>query len=261
MNLFRALLISTVFLQMLSLTAQAGERQPSVAQRVVLVHGLALGSWSMWPLQSRLKSAGFEVISLDYDSLNRPVGEVQQQVNQQIMQCCDDSVNTHYVGYSLGGLLIRGFFADPEHLRFALQRKQVVMIGTPNNGTQVVDTFAKDTWFQWLGDTTLSLGTGSDSLPMGLPLPNFPVGIIAGNNSWGVADNILGEPSDGVVPIRSTKLPNMADFIVIHTNHTMLRYNRRVAEQTIYFLNHGQFDNPLIMHTCEAQKDCQFESL
>ena len=226
------------------------------AQRVVLVHGLARNSLSMWALELRLEDAGYEVESLNYSSLNKSVTEVQQQVRDQLYACCHDNVPTHYVGYSLGGLLIRGFFADQANQAFAVNRRQVVMIGTPNNGTQIVDNFAEQQWFQLLGDTTLALGTQNNSFPMGLPMPDFSAGIIAGTESWSISDDILAEASDGLVPVESTKLPNMADFVSVYANHSMLRYNGKVAEQTIHFLQHGQFDHPTSQPSCVGSDDC-----
>lgn len=237
--------------------AQTSVVDASAAKRVVLVHGWARSSLSMWRLESYLKSAGYEVISLDYSSLNKNISEVQAQVREQLYACCNDAVATHYVGYSLGGLLIRGFFADDKNVAFAKARGRVVMIGTPNNGTQVVDRFAEQPWFKWLGETSLSLGTDANSFPMALPVPDFRAGIIAGTNSYSdLSDEIIGEANDGTVPVQSTKLPNMADFYAIYANHSALRYNSEVARQTIYFLRHGRFDHGIQLASCHGQADC-----
>jgi len=58
-----------------------------------------------------------------------------------------------------------------------------------------------------------------------------------------MADQILAEPSDGLVPVSSTKLENMADFLLVNSNHSMLRYNTQTANETIYFLHHGHFSH------------------
>ncbi len=248
--------VATIILSLTSGALYAEEASSMDAQRVILVHGLARNSLSMWALEMRLEDAGYEVESLNYSSLNKSVAEVQQQVRSQLYDCCNDNVATHYVGYSLGGLLIRGFFADQANQAFVVNRRQVVMIGTPNNGTQIVDNFAEQQWFKLLGDTTLALGTQSNSFPMGLPLPDFSAGIIAGTESWSISDDILAEASDGLVPVASTKLPNMADFVSVYANHSMLRYNGKVAEQTIHFLQYGQFDHQASLPSCAGADDC-----
>jgi len=249
-------LAASILLALVSGATKAAQESIDVPNRVVLVHGLARSSLSMWALEMRLENAGYAVVSLDYSSLNRSVAEVQQQVRDQLYACCNDNVPTHYVGYSLGGLLIRGFFAEHANQAFVINRRQVVMIGTPNNGTQIVDNFAEQQWFKLLGDTTLALGTQSNSFPMGLPLPDFSAGIIAGTESWSISDDILAEASDGLVPVASTKLPNMADFVSVYANHSMLRYNGKVAEQTIHFLQYGQFDHQASLPSCAGADDC-----
>lgn len=262
MNVTKRLSLLTAFLFsfITAYTAQAAAQQTSadtMAQRVVLVHGWARNSMSMWRLAGNLEDAGYEVVSLNYSSLNKDIDDIQAQVKEQIYACCNDGVATHYVGYSLGGLLIRGFFADQANAEFAKHRARVVMIGTPNNGTQIVDRFADQTWFKWLGEASLSLGTDENSFPMGLPLPDFRAGIIAGTDSYSeLTDEIIGEANDGTVPVQSTKLPNMADFFSIYANHSMLRYNAEVARQTIYFLKYGRFDHPTKLASCAGQTGC-----
>jgi pimeloyl-ACP methyl ester carboxylesterase len=242
-----------------AITAQANEVDTHLtgAKRVVLVHGWARNSLSMWRLAAKLEDAGYDVVSLDYSSINRDIDDIQAQVREQMYACCNDDIATHYVGYSLGGLLIRGFFADEANAEFAPHRARVVMIGTPNNGTQIVDRFADKTWFKWLGEASLSLGTDANSFPMGLPLPDFRAGIIAGTDGYSeLTDEIIGEPNDGTVPVESTKLPNMADFFAIYANHSMLRYDSEVARQTIYFLQHGKFDHPTKLASCASHSGC-----
>jgi hypothetical protein len=45
------------------------------------------------------------------------------------------------------------------------------------------------------------------------------------------------------VSVESTKLSNMKDFIEIEVGHSNMRYNKEVAEQTVHFLKHGQFNH------------------
>lgn len=47
----------------------------------------------------------------------------------------------------------------------------------------------------------------------------------------------------GLVPAESTKSAGMRDFIEVKSGHSMMRYNRDVAKQTIHFLKHGEFDH------------------
>ncbi len=46
---------------------------------------------------------------------------------------------------------------------------------------------------------------------------------------------------DGLVPVESTKLEGMTDFIEIEIGHSMMRYDKQVAEEIISFLKYGSF--------------------
>ena len=213
------------------------------SKRVVLVHGLGRSSLSLWLLEKRLVDAGFDVVTLDYASLTQSADAALMQVQTQMQHCCADDQPLHFVGYSLGGLMVRGFLSNPQNAAFLQRLGHVVMIGTPNHGTAAVDAVAGQVWFKLLGETTASLGYGEMSFANQLPQPRFEAGIIAGNASWGMADTILAEPSDGLVPVSSTKIANMKDFLLVNANHSMLRYNATAARETIYFLRHGVFSH------------------
>jgi len=223
--------------------AVAAKAETVTSNRVVLVHGLGRSSLSLWLLEKRLLDAGFEVVALDYASLSQGADAALAQVQKQMQHCCADDQRLHFVGYSLGGLMVRGFLADPNNQSFLQRLDQVVMIGTPNHGTRAVNAVADQVWFKLLGETTAALGYGEQGFAHQLPQPQFQAGIIAGNSSWGMADAILAEPSDGLVPVSSTQLANMADFLLVNANHSMLRYNTIAAQETIYFLRHGVFSH------------------
>jgi len=231
-----------VFVLIIGCTANR-HPNPSAADRetVVLIHGLGRSAVSMWLLEARIEKAGYDVLALDYPSLGTTPAEVIDAAAMQINACCRDKARVHFVGHSLGGLLIRSYFANPENAAMMDRLGQVVMIGTPNAGSELVDHFRDSWWLPILGATTLSLGTTANSLPAQLPRPPFRAGIIAGSNGMWISDALFEEPNDGLVTVASTRLPNMADFIAIDVSHSMMRYDHEVADQTIEFLKNGRF--------------------
>lgn len=210
-------------------------------ETVVLVHGLGRSAVSMCLLQSRIEKAGYEVVALDYPSLGTDPDEVIGTVARQIDSCCREKTKVHFVGYSLGGLLIRHYFSQPENEPMLSRLGQVVMIGTPNAGSAVVDRYRDSWWMPLLGKTILSLGTKGPGLAGQLPPPPFTAGIIAGSNGSWFSDALFNEANDGLVSVASTRLPNMADFIEVDVGHSRMRYDREVADQTIAFLQTGEF--------------------
>lgn len=219
--------------------SESVQSKPIDKETVILIHGLARNNAAMWLLASRLEDAGFHVERVGYSSLNQTPEQILAEVSEQIDECCAKHNHTvHFVGHSLGGLIIRAYLQD--HKVENLGR--VVLMGTPNQGTEIVDKFRDKWWMQFAGPTALSLGTDSESFPNSLKDPYYPVGVIAGASRHDTNDEILPGKDDGLVRVESTKLNGMTDFIVIETGHSLMRYNEDVAKQTIVFLKTGKFE-------------------
>lgn len=207
-------------------------------ETVILLHGFARSNTAMWLLAKRLQDAGYKVERVGYDSLQSDPEEILKDVSHQIEACCLELKRpVHFVGHSLGGLIIRAYLGTHKMHHMG----KVVMIGTPNKGTPLVDIFKDSWWMQFAGPTVNKLGTDKNSFPNTLPTPDYPLGIIAGVTENGFLSSRIPGQDDGLVPVNSTFLQGMNDFIILETNHTMLRYNEKVAFQTIEFLKRGRF--------------------
>lgn len=219
--------------------AVAPVRAPEPAREtVVLVHGLWRGQSAMWLLGRRLEEAGFDVVRLDYSSFSSSAEEIVMQVADQIDACCSDLAGpVHFVGHSMGGLAIRAYLVDSR----VRNRGRVVLIGSPNSGTPIVDDYADTWWMGLAGPAARQLGTDADSFPNSLPEPDYPVGVIAGSRVSAIGLDLIPGDDDGLVPVESTRLPDMTDFVVVNTGHAGMRYSDEVAEQTIAFLRDGHF--------------------
>jgi len=47
--------------------------------------------------------------------------------------------------------------------------------------------------------------------------------------------------NDGKVSVESAKVKGMHDFVTLPTTHPFMMKNAAVIDQTVYFLQHGQF--------------------
>ena len=176
----------------------------------------------------------------DHEITDTP-DEILRGVSAQINECCFDSVHpVHFVGHSLGGLLIRAYLGRHR----VPQLGRVVLIGSPSKGTPVVDMFADRWWMKLAGPTAKALGTGAGAFPRTLSPPYYPLGVIAGVTDNGPMSTHIPGDDDGLVPVDSTRVEGMRDFIVLNTNHTMMRYDKGVAAQVIAFLRSGRFERP-----------------
>ncbi len=118
---------------------------------------------------------------------------------------------------------------------------RVVLLGTPNKGTEAADHFGDGWLINLLGPTAKALGTDNESFPNSLEAPYYPVGIIAGERKNKLIDPVIPGRDDGVISIESTKIDAMTDFVIIETSHTLMRYDREVADQTLEFIKNGAF--------------------
>jgi len=208
------------------------------AEQVILLHGLGRQGSAMFLLQKRIRDAGYEAHSIEYASLQAPPDVILKKVGEQIaLLCKDDSRPVHFVGHSLGGLIVRAYL-DQKPLK---NLGRVVLLGTPSQGSELVDTYGDSWLFKILGPTARVLGTDEDSFPNRIGPPYYPLGIIAGTSSFTITDDHLPGPDDGLVSVKSTKIDGMTDFLLVDTSHSMMRYNETVALETIHFLKKGYF--------------------
>ncbi len=217
------------------LAAQTNADQKEI---VVLLHGLGRGKSIMYPLRDHLRKEGFSVALVDYHSIGRSPQDILKDVALQIKSFTSDSAQTvHFVGHSLGGLLIRAYLdsVTVPHLG------RIVLIGSPNGGTPFVDRFRETWWLKMVGPVASSLGTDAKSFPKTLRRPYYPVGIIAGNSSVINNEDLIPGDDDGIVPVESTTVEGMTDFFLVPVSHSFLPKDEMVMQQTSEFLKHGRF--------------------
>ena len=166
-------------------------------------------------LKNSLADAGYAVCRLNYSSIGQSLQKWKEETTSQIDQCVSGYSTVHFVGHSLGGLAIRSYLANDEQLAQDKRLGKVVLLGTPNKGSEVADSMKGHFLMSIAGEVSQSLTTGEQSLGQRLPPPYYPVGVIAGTSESSGTAELFHSLNDGLVSVESAKVSNMADFITL----------------------------------------------
>ena len=206
------------------------------AQHVVYVHGLWMpGGESLLLGHRLLREFGLQVHTFPYSAATWGVEEITAHL-QSFVQSLDVPA-VHFVGHSLGGLIIYRFFehyprqppgrvvflgAPCLESRAAVQAARLRLVSTLM-GPSVADELLRPRERHWTFDR--------------------PLGIVAGTQSIGLGQFLAGfeEECDGTVGVSETRLPGAADHITLPVSHMGMLVSPRVARETGLFLRDGRF--------------------
>jgi triacylglycerol lipase len=213
-------------------------------EHVVLVHGLGRRAGSMGRLKRGLENQGYTVQIWSYPSRQHRLKDHVKAFREWLAErAYDDPV--HFVGHSLGGLIIRGALAtDPP-----VSVGRIVMIASPNQGAGVVSKYGDQPFSRMIfGRPLEDLAEDSEAIK-DLGVPDAEIGNIAGIQSfhpfnpvsWLNLFHYAGHEHDGTVELANTYLEEAVDHIAIDAHHTFICDHPDVIEQTWYFLKSGNF--------------------
>jgi pimeloyl-ACP methyl ester carboxylesterase len=203
---------------------------------VILVHGLWMAGFQLGVLKHRLEAnSRFQVAAFSYPSLQGSMNDhARSLVNFARAQ---RSGELHFVGHSLGGIVILRALQLTEDL----PPGRAVLLGSPCQGSKAALGVARIPF----GKTILGGAVNEECI--GFSQREWSgrreIGVIAGSMRFGLgrlfAD--LDSDHDGTVLVEETRLPGSKDHIVVGTTHTGMLLSGEVADQTAWFLEHGEF--------------------
>lgn len=217
--------------------------------RVILIHGLHQAPFIMRPMAKRIQAQGFDTHQYGYRSMRDGIDINSQRLNAWLESNHTPKQPIDLIGHSLGGLIIRNFLA--QYPKWQIGR--CVTLGTPHNGSvsgdyiwRLAPAIVGKSYEQALDGTVAPLPSGIE------------LGVIAGNKAQGLGQPILSYHNrklrkadstvtdkilahDGTVYVSETKLATATDHIILPVTHTGMLVNKEVAQQTIYFLENGEF--------------------
>jgi pimeloyl-ACP methyl ester carboxylesterase len=218
-----SLLASVAGAERVPVSEPAGPREV-----VVLVHGMGRSPLSMAPLGWTLRRAGYDVLNWGYSSTCCSIAELGAQLEEELREHEGEAVRLHFVGHSLGNIIVRWVLAHDDDA--SLQVGRIVMLAPPNQGSRVADRLAPS--LGWLLKPLPELGTGPMRSSGELHLPeHLDVAVIAGR-------------FDGKVAVPETRLAGMDAHLVLPASHPFLMFRPDVHRLVLRFLESGSFGLP-----------------
>ncbi|MEE4295204.1 MAG: alpha/beta fold hydrolase [Wenzhouxiangella sp.] len=202
---------------------------------VVLVHGLWYGAVSLALMARRLGRVGFETHHFSYPTVRQSLSENARALFDFAKALQADQL--HFVGHSLGGLVILRMFDEWT----GLPPGRVVVLGSPVRGSAAAVKITRLKLARpFVGQARTALEHGYSHAPSGRE-----VGVVAGTRSIGLGRLIekLPLPHDGTIAVSETQLPGAADSIEIPQSHTGLALSGQAASIVAEFLRRGRFDH------------------
>lgn len=192
---------------------------------VVVLHGMGRTPRSMSPLVEALEKDGFDVLNLSYSSYCCSIGEIADTIRVAVAKARLPRHETvHFVGHSLGGIVIRTLLTQGERPPGAAR---VVTLASPNQGSRVADRLGGVAGL--VLEPVNELRTDSTATVRRLPpIAGVEIGVLAADDDWAVTEE-------------ETHVVGEADHRVVNAGHTFIMRRAEVHRLTIAFLRTGRF--------------------
>jgi len=204
---------------------------------VVFVHGLWLTGAESALLRRRIASShGFQCHSFTY----RTVGSSVQPVIEKLAGFVGriDADRVHFVGHSLGGIVLHRFFESAK----ALPPGRVVFLGSPTVKSRTAERVGRLPVFRSMIGRMVT-----DELVQPTSAREWrcdrELGCIAGTRSVGLGRFFarFDEDCDGTIAVSETKLPGHSAHVTLPVSHMGMLLSGDVAREVGEFLLNGRF--------------------
>lgn len=223
------------------------ELSPPGPEVVITLHGLGRSRQSMSGIGQYLAdNGGYGWINVEYASTRDRI-ESHAHALAQIIDGLEGVETIHFVGHSMGNIVIRQYLADREREekppRAVPRIGRIVMLAPPNHGSALAGRLRQNKLFTlFTGASGKQLADGWEELEKHLAVPNCEFGIIAGGRNGHRGSNpLVNGDDDLIVSVEETRLIGARDFLVVPAVHTFIMDDEQVQKATLNFLRHGYF--------------------
>lgn len=215
---------------MSSQTSSGSSERPTI----IVVHGLWMTGAVLALQRAQLARRGYRVLPFSYPSIRLPLDEIAGRLARFVATL--GSSRVHFVGHSLGGLVILDMLA----LHPDMPAGRIVLLGSPVNGASAARYLARS----GVGRAVVGRAVLDWQPARGVAVAKkWDVGMIAGTVRLGIGRFLapLPPPNDGVVRLDETRLPGLRDHLTMPISHSGMIFSSRTATQICHFLEHGFF--------------------
>lgn len=228
----------------------SGKNRDDMTERkketVVLLHGIGHSLWNMAMVEKALQKAGYETLNLSYPSRKHDIAYLAKWLAERLAEekTWERSDKVHFVGHSMGGLVIGLYLENHRADIPAGKMGRVVMLGTPHGGSEVADALKDVGLYQWAfgpaGQELTTAARGAQKIE-----PWYDLGVVAGTQNWmyPLGQAFIKDDHDGCVSVDSTRLEGMKDHIVLPVMHGLMGWDGNVHRQIEAFLRGGWFEH------------------
>lgn len=216
----------------------APSHSKNIMDKVFLVHGLWMSGYACLYWRHAVRQAGMQPTIYSYHTVLQHLDNNADRLFHAVQRDGLDAPRLHFVGHSMGGIVIMHMLRRHGHKIPNLGR--VVLAASPIRGSYCA--FKGASWpvvGKVVGYSILEWdGIVKDDYP-----PNLEVGTLVGSRQIGLGRIVGGlpQPSDGTVSVTETELDGATDRLVLHVNHSEMLFAPAAAQQIVHFLQHGQF--------------------
>jgi pimeloyl-ACP methyl ester carboxylesterase len=203
----------------------------------VFVHGLWLtGAESVFMRRRLAASHGFQCHSFGYRTMSRSMEPIVEQLTRFVSRIDADRV--HFVGHSLGGIVLHRYFERVNDL----PPGRVVFLGVPTVKSRAAERIGQLPLFSSLIGRVVTeelvRPTGAREWRCDREL-----GLVAGTRPMGLGRFFarFDEDCDGTIGVSETKLPGHTAHVTVPVSHMGMLLSSDVAKQVGEFLAHGRF--------------------
>lgn len=211
-----------------------------MTEGIILIHGIFRTNSCMKKIARFFENKNYKTLNIEFPSTKYDISSLAKIIHQEVKEFAQQVTKIHFIGHSIGGLIIRTYLNT-----YSLENLgRVVMLGTPNNGSEIAD-FLKDFYLykKLYGPAGQQLITDQSKFKNIFGSINYELGVIAGISSFHfIANKIIGKESDGRVSVISTKVEGMKDHITIKSTHVGLTSNKEAWQFTKNFIETGNFN-------------------